>query len=291
MLFKASLLTAMVTPFNESGDQIDYNSAIRLGKYLINHGSDGLVLNGTTGESSTTNIAEKIELLRVIKSTCGKDITVLGGICLNKTAEAIQLAKEYEYNSADGLMIVAPYYINPSKSDLIDHFRYIAKSVRIPIMVYDVPQRTGITLDVTTLHKLSQINNIVAVKDAKNDLSIAAITMSETNLQYYSGNDLLCAPLLSIGGFGAVSVLSHFIGPQMKHMFHILKNEKQDIKTFNKKIALLYRAVFSNQAAIMVKSALKYKNIIDYSTTRLPLSSPSEEEYNNLLTVLKEYSF
>lgn len=202
------MLTAMVTPFDSAGG-LDVDAGVRLAVHLVGQGCDGLVLAGTTGESPTTSSAEKATLLRAVLDAVGPEITVVAGAGTNDTAHSIELAREAADAGAHGLLVVTPYYSRPSQAGLIAHFSAVADATDLPVMVYDIPPRSVVPIEADTLRRLAEHPRIVAVKDAKGEFAAAATLIAETGLAWYSGDDPVNLPWLSVGAVGFVSVISH----------------------------------------------------------------------------------
>ena len=212
------LITAMVTPFNPDGS-LDVEGAARLATYLVDEqGNDGLVVSGTTGESPTTTDAEKDALLRAVIEAVGDRAHVIAGVGTNDTHHTIELARAAEKAGAHGLLVVTPYYNRPPQSGLIRHFTAVADATSLPVMLYDIPGRTGTPIASETLVRLAEHPRIVANKDAKDDLGASSWVMARTDLAYYSGNDMLNLPMLSIGAAGFVSVVGHVVGGDLHDM-------------------------------------------------------------------------
>lgn len=269
--------TAISTPFTTDG--VNYNEFGKLIEYQIENGCDALIVCGTTGESSTMSKEEKKETIKYAVDKVNKRIPVIAGTGGNNTKEVIELSKYAQEIGVDALLIVTPYYNKTTQEGLIKHYETIAHSVDIPIILYNVPSRTGLNIDVNTCKELSKISNIVAIKEASGDLSKIAKIRSACgdNLQVYSGNDDQILPILSLGGIGVISVLSN-IAPQYTHdmiqNFFDGKNEiasKMQIDAIN-----LINALFKEVNPIPVKEAL---NILgyDYGEPRLPLVKLSDE--------------
>ena len=200
------LLTAMVTPFTPGGE-LDLDGAQRLATHLVDvERNDGLVISGTTGESPTTTDEEKDRLLRAVVEAVGDRAAVVAGVGTNDTAHTVHLAQSAEKAGAAGVLLVTPYYNRPPQAGLLAHFRAVADATGLPAMLYDIPARTGTPIETETLVRLADHPRIVAVKDAKGDLEASAWVLARTDLAYYSGDDKLTLPLLSIGGVGVVGV-------------------------------------------------------------------------------------
>jgi 4-hydroxy-tetrahydrodipicolinate synthase len=212
------MLTAMITPFTPGG-ALDTDGAARLATYLVDDmRNDGLVISGTTGESPTTSDAEKERLLRAVIEAVGDRATIVAGAGTNDTAHTRELAQQAERIGADALLVVTPYYNKPPQSGLVAHFRSVADATGLPVMLYDIPGRTGTPIATESLLRLAQHPRIVAVKDAKGDLGAASHVMAATGLVFYSGEDVLNLPWLSLGAAGFVSVVGHVAGDRLHDM-------------------------------------------------------------------------
>ncbi len=215
------IVTAMVTPFNQN-NELDLLATKQLVHHLIANGSDAIVVGGTTGESPTLTANEKLSLFQtVIEAAAGK-VPIILGTGSNNTSASIELTKQAEELGADAVMLVAPYYSKPSQEGLYQHFKTIAAATHLPVMLYNIPGRSAINLEVNTVLRLAQVDNIVAIKEASGDLDAMAAIIEGTpdSFSLYSGDDSMTVPVLSIGGKGVVSVASHIIGPHMQQMIH-----------------------------------------------------------------------
>lgn len=273
------LLTAMVTPFDEN-NQIDYEKVTDLMYYLIDNGSDGLVIAGTTGESPTLTYEEKISLFKhAVKVADGK-YPIIAGTGSNNTVDSIQLTKAAEEIGVDALLLVTPYYNKPNQAGLYQHFTAIAEATKLPIMLYNIPGRTMVHLNVETIIELSKIDNIVSVKESSGNLDNIAKIIEETDDDFtvYSGDDSLTLPMKSIGGAGVVSVASHIIGNEFKNM--LTKFDSGDVKgaaRLHRKLLPIMQGLFMAPSPAPVKAALRMKGI-DVGHVRLPLVNVSEAE-------------
>ncbi len=282
-----TLLTAMVTPFHNDGS-IDIDSAVSLAKKLVDQGNDGLVLNGTTGESPTTHAPEKFELIAAVVEAVGNDAYVVAGAGSNDTAHAVRMAKQAEEAGADGLLVVTPYYSRPSQRGVVAHIESIADSTELPVMLYDIPGRTGVRISTESYVKLAQHEKIVAVKDATGDVSTAAVNIVATDLVWYSGDDGLYLPFLSIGAVGLVSVVAH-IAPKefaaVGDLFHA--GNHKDALAVAQKLQPLTDAIMSGgQGAVIVKAALKELGLIETAVLRAPQANPDETEIADIRSAL-----
>ncbi|CAM5268657.1 4-hydroxy-tetrahydrodipicolinate synthase [Streptomyces violaceorubidus] len=211
------VLTAMVTPFTADG-ALDLDGAQRLATHLVDAGNDGLIVNGTTGESPTTSDAEKADLVRAVLEAVGDRAHVVAGVGTNNTQHSIELARAAERVGAHGLLLVTPYYNKPPQEGLYQHFTAIADASRLPVMLYDIPGRSGVPINAETLVRLAEHPRIVANKDAKGDLGRASWAIARSGLAWYSGDDMLNLPLLSVGAVGFVSVVGHVVTPELRAM-------------------------------------------------------------------------
>lgn len=282
------MLTAMVTPFNEN-DELDFEATEKLVEHLIETGTDGLIIAGTTGESPTLTMDEQIELFKfVVKQVDGR-IPVIAGAGSNNTKEAIHLTKNAESAGVDGIMTVVPYYNKPSQRGLYEHFKTIAESTKLPIMLYNIPGRSSVNMSVDTIVELSKIENIVSVKEASADLDAMADIIQRTDKDFslYSGDDGLTLPILSIGGQGVVSVSAHVIGSEMKEMVTAFKEGNVTrAAELHRQLLPIMNALFSAPSPTPVKAALEMIDI-PVGHVRLPLVPLTEEEYNHVKNTLQ----
>lgn len=282
------VLTAMVTPFDLDG-KIDYPALQTLITHLLSNGTDGLVVAGTTGESPTLSTDEKIELMEFVVSTVNGRVPVIAGTGSNNTAASISLTKKATEIGVDGIMLVAPYYNKPSQEGLYQHFKAIAKSTTLPVMIYNIPGRSVVNIDVDTTIRLSQIENIVCTKEASGDLEAISqiIEGTDNNFYVYSGDDSMTLPMLAIGGNGVVSVASHIIGPELQEM--IANFEAGNVKRaaeLHRSLLPTMKALFSAPSPAPVKAALEMKGI-PAGTLRLPLVPLTDAERLQLQLVIQ----
>jgi 4-hydroxy-tetrahydrodipicolinate synthase len=285
------VITAMVTPFNQQGE-VDYAVAESLADYLISNGSDGIVVCGTTGESPTLDWEEEYELFKAVKNAVGTRGKVIAGTGSNSTREAIKATIKAAELNLDGSLQVVPYYNKPPQEGLYQHFKTIAQAVPdLPIMLYNIPSRTGQGLLPETVAKLSQIDNIIAIKEASGSLEQACQIrkLTEDSFTIYAGDDAFTLPMLTAGGVGIVSVASHLVGPQIKQMINDFVNNrvKEAIET-NAKLLPLFKALFCTTNPIPVKAALNIKGW-NVGGVRLPLTELPEELHKDLEVILREY--
>lgn len=289
------LMTAMVTPFGKDL-KIDWDQTARLIDYLIDvQQSDTLVIAGTTGESPTITDEEKLELFRFAVKQSGGRAKVMAGTGSNDTEHSIHLSKEAEKTGVDGIMLVAPYYSRTSQDGLLAHFRAIANEVKLPVMIYNIPSRTGINIEAKTILKLAETPNIVAVKESSGNLDqmAAIIADSPDGFRLYSGDDNLTLPVLSIGGYGIVSVTSHIIGKQMKDMIEAyLQGRTAEAARLHARLMPMFKGMFECPHRVPnpvpVKYALKVKGI-DCGDVRLPLVNVTPEEAAFIEKLVQSY--
>ncbi|WP_303049470.1 4-hydroxy-tetrahydrodipicolinate synthase [Bacillus sp. Marseille-Q1617] len=275
--------TAMVTPFDHKGN-IDFTKTTQLINYLIDNGTDSLVVAGTTGESPTLTKEEKVALFRHVVKVVNGRIPVVAGTGSNNTHASIELTKKAEEAGVDAVMLVAPYYNKPSQEGLFQHFKVIAESTTLPVMLYNIPGRSSVNIAPETVIRLSEIDNIVAVKEASGDLDAMTEIISKTSEDFalYSGDDGLTLPILSIGGNGIVSVASHIIGNEMQQMVgeFFEGNISVAAKTHQKLLPVM-KGLFTSPSPTPVKTALQLRGL-DVGSVRLPLIPLSEAERTKL---------
>ncbi len=281
------VITAMITPFDEQG-QVDWEACGTLIDYLVNHGTDDLVVAGTTGESPTLTDEEKLELFRFAVHKMGGRGQVIAGVGGNNTEKTIWLSREAQKCGVQGLMLVLPYYNRPSQEGLYQHFKAIASKVDLPLMLYNIPGRTGVNMTPETLKRLAEIDNIVAIKEASGDLTQMTRMMAVTHgdIMLYSGDDKLTLPVLSIGGKGVVSVASHVVGEQMQELIgHFEAGRVSEAARIHQHLIELFEALFITNSPAPLKFLLNHLGIKS-GPVRLPLAevSPSEAE-----TILRVY--
>lgn len=270
------LITAMITPFNDRLE-VDYDKAVSLAQYLIEEGTTALVVAGTTGEAPTLLKEEKVELFRVLRDKI--NIPIIAGIGTNSTRSTINLAIEAEKCKVDGIMAVVPYYNKPNQDCLYKHFKAVAENASLPLMLYNVPGRTAINMTAETVIKLSKIKNIVALKEASGKLDQAGKIVRETPEEFivYSGEDSLTLPMLSIGCYGIISVVSHIVGTDMSKMIEAyISGDVNKALRIHLKLLDIFKNLFITTNPIPVKAALKIKGF-DAGGLRLPLSEADEE--------------
>ena len=287
MIDFGKVATAMVTPFDHKGN-IDFEKTTQLINYLISNGSDALVIAGTTGESPTLSTEEKLALFRHSVKVVDGRVPVVAGTGSNNTYASIELTKKAEEIGVDAIMIVAPYYNKPNQEGLYQHFKTIAESTELPVMLYNIPGRSVINMSVDTIVRLAELPNVVALKDASGDLDAMTAIIAQTSDDFalYSGDDGLTLPVLAIGGTGIISVASHVIGNEMQEMVKLYEsgNPKEAAK-IHQRIVPVMKSLFAAPSRTPLKTALQLKGL-DVGSVRLPLVPLTEEERQTLVSTL-----
>ncbi|WP_405776545.1 4-hydroxy-tetrahydrodipicolinate synthase [Streptomyces sp. NBC_00859] len=271
------VLTAMVTPFTADG-ALDIDGAQRLATHLVEAGNDGLVVNGTTGESPTTSDAEKNDLVRAVREAVGDRAHVIAGVGTNDTRHSLELARAAEGAGAHGLLAVTPYYNKPPQEGLLRHFTAIADSTGLPVMLYDIPGRSGVPINTETIVRLAEHPRIVANKDAKGDLGRASWAIARSGLAWYSGDDMLNLPLFSVGACGFVSVVGHLVTPELRSLLEAyLQGDVQKATEIHQRMLPVFTGMFRTQGVITTKAALSLRGL-PAGPLRLPLVELAPEE-------------
>ena len=282
------VLTAMVTPFRPDGS-LDLDSAGRLAEHLVDAGHDGVVLNGTTGESPTTTDDEKERLVRAVVEAVGPRARVVAGAGSNDTAHSVELARAAEKAGAAALLFVTPYYNKPPQEGLVRHFQAAADATDLPVMLYDIPGRAGIPIRYESLLRLADHDRILAVKDAKGDLFEGSRVMAETDLAYYSGDDALNLAWLALGATGVVSVVGHVAGAQHAALAGAVdRGDLPEARRIAHRLLPVVRAIMdpSSQGAIMAKAGVEVLGAISSRTVRGPLIDATDAQVDALRPVL-----
>ncbi|MCE4948309.1 MULTISPECIES: 4-hydroxy-tetrahydrodipicolinate synthase [Streptomyces] len=275
------VLTAMVTPFAADG-ALDLDGAQRLAAHLVDAGNDGLVVNGTTGESPTTSDAEKAQLVRAVVEAVGDRAFVVAGAGTNDTRHSLELARAAQDAGAHGLLAVTPYYSKPPQEGLLRHFTAIADATDLPVMLYDIPGRSGVPINTETMVRLAEHPRIVANKDAKGDLGRASWAIARSGLAWYSGDDMLNLPLLSVGAVGFVSVVGHVVTPELRALLDAhLTGDVAKATEIHQKLLPVFTGMFRTQGVITTKAALDLQGLPS-GPLRLPLVDLSPEETEQL---------
>lgn len=283
-----SLAPAMVTPFHADGS-IDLDSAQRLARKLVLDGCDTILLSGTTGESPTTHQPEKNDLTVAVKEAVGDRAFILCGAGSNDTAHAVRIAEGAQASGADGLLVVSPYYNRPSQAGLIAHVRAIADATDLPIMLYDIPGRTGLAFSDAALDDLATHPRIKAVKDATGNAEQGVERMHRTGLEYYSGDDGLNFAWMTGGASGFVSVVGHVAASHYRRMIDLLDADQVwEARELAYSLRPLVAAIMGGgQGAVMAKHAVHLQGLIDTPTVRLPLVPASDDEVERLRRALE----
>jgi len=273
----------MVSPMNPDGS-LDLAGAQELAVHLMDLGHDGLVVNGTTGESPTTTDAEKIDLVRAVVEAVGHRAHIIAGAGSNNTAHSIESARAAAKAGANGLLVVTPYYNKPPQEGVLAHFTAVADATDLPVMVYDIPGRTGTPIHTQTLLRMADHPHIVAVKDAKGDLFAASEVMSQTDLLWFSGDDALNLAHLTQGAVGMVSVVGHLAGRQYAEMVAAVGQGDlaRAIEIHRQLIPAVNAVMHITQGAITVKAALHDRGVISSDTVRLPLVTATTDQLAQL---------
>ena len=281
------LLTAMVTPFKDDLT-IDWAGVEKLASHLQSTGHDGIVVNGTTGEAPTTSDEEKLEIIKVVKRATGGKVKVGAGAGNNETSHSIEQAEMAARAGADGLLVVTPYYNKPPQAGIESHFRAMADATDVPVMMYDIPGRTGVPIEPDTICRLAEHKNIVALKDAKGDVASTSWVIKRSGIPVYSGDDILNLPLLSVGAVGFVSVCGHTVGARLREMLDSwFSGNSSRALAIHQELLPVYTGTFRTQGAILTKAALKLMGLPG-GKVRLPLVDATEAQISQLREDLKQ---
>jgi len=290
MISFGKVITAMVTPFDYKGN-VDFTKTTQLVNYLIANGTDSIVVSGTTGESPTLSTEEKLALFQHVVKVSDNRAKIIAGTGSNNTYASIELTKKAEKVGVDGLLLVSPYYNKPNQQGLYEHFKAIAESTELPIMLYNIPGRTAVKIDVDTIVKLSAIPNIVALKESTGDIAAATEIIANTDESFhlYSGDDYLTLPMLAIGAKGVVSVAAHIIGNEMQEMIKTFESgETQKAALMHQRLLPVMNGMFIAPNPTPVKTALQMKGI-DVGSVRLPLVPLTGEEREKLSEIVNDF--
>ena len=284
-----TLLTAMVTPFGDNGE-VDYESAAALATKLVDDGCDGLVVTGTTGETSTLTDEENLGMFRAVVEAVGGRAKVLAGSTTNDTRHSISLSQRAAELGVDGLLVTSPYYNKPSQAGVQAHVEAIADSTDLPVKVYDIPGRAGIEIATDTLIRLADHPRVVALKDAKGDFLETTRVLANTDLDVYSGDDGLTLPFMSIGAVGVVSVTAHVATAQYRQLVDAaLAGDFATARRLHFELDPVQRAVMTHiQGAVSAKTVLHWQGVLPNTVVRLPLFAPSEAELETIRVDLRE---
>ena len=284
------VLTAMVTPMKPD-ESVDLDKAQELARYLVEHGSDGLVVCGTTGESPTLSDEEKLSLFRAVVEAVGDRATVIAGTGSYNTAESVRLTKKASETGVHGVMAVVPYYNKPPQEGLYRHFRKIAEATDLPVMLYNVPPRTSRNLEPDTVRRLAEIENVVAIKEAAGDLEQVSKlkALCPDAFAIYSGEDHLTLPMLSLGAVGVVSVASHVVGEAIKEMIRAFRSgDVEAARRGHERLMPVFKAMFVTTNPIPVKWAMSLFGL-DMGPVRLPLVPPTPAEQAAVREALERF--
>jgi 4-hydroxy-tetrahydrodipicolinate synthase len=283
--------TAMVTPFNTDGS-LNLAESRRLAAHLVDvQGNDALVINGTTGESPTTTDAEKFALLEAVVDEVGDRARIVAGVGTFDTAHTIELAHQAEQAGAHGLLVVTPYYSRPPQDALADHFLTVADATPLPIMIYDIPHRSGIPVETDTMIAVAVHPNIVAVKDAKGSPVASAQVIAATGLAYYSGDDAMTLPLLSVGGVGVVGTSTHFTGVRTREMIEaFVAGDTARATALNAALLPVYLGVFATQGCMLVKAGLAARGFVP-GPVRKPLLDATAAQSATFVAIMAANGF
>jgi 4-hydroxy-tetrahydrodipicolinate synthase len=281
------ILTAMVTPFTDDG-AVDLEGAARVASHLADHGHDGIVVSGTTGEAPTTSVAEQGDLLRAVIDAAGDRATIVAGAGTNNTAHSVELAEQAVKAGADGLLLVTPYYSKPTQEGVAAHFETVARAADLPVMLYDIPGRTATKIAEETYVRLARTPSIVAVKDAVGDLYRGVRVMEETGLAFYSGDDVLNLGWLTHGGCGLVSVVGHVAGDQHAAMVRAVDEGDlgEALAIYRRLVPVIAAIMTRAPGAMMAKAAMELLGVLDNRAMRLPLVAAGDELVADLRAAL-----
>ena len=281
------LITAMVTPFTKELE-IDWAGVEKIAAHLVATGHDGIVVNGTTGEAPTTSDEEKVEIIKVVKRVVGPKIHVIAGAGNNETSHSVIQGKEAQSAGADGLLVVTPYYNKPPQSGIAAHFKAIADATDLPVMMYDIPHRTGIAIESDTIVKLFEHPRIVALKDAKGNVAETSWVIKRSGIPVYSGDDILNLPLLSVGAVGFVSVCGHTVGSRLRQMLDSwFAGSSAEALSIHQELLPVYTGTFRTQGAILTKAALTLMGLPG-GNVRLPLVDATPDQIAQLRRDLED---
>ena len=285
------LLTAMITPFHENGD-INFEMAAKLAKAIVDSGSDGLVIGGTTGEAPTISDEEKLKLFSVVKESIGNNHSLIAGTTNNNTKESIKLSKLAESENVDGLLLTVPSYNKPTQEGLYQHFKNISEEVSIPCILYNVPSRTSLNMTDETTIKLSELKNIIGIKEASNDLDqiTSIIDNTSSDFKVWSGNDNETLYIMAAGGYGIVSVAGHIVSGQIKQMIgNLLEGNIELAGKDHRRLLELFNIIFIVTNPIPIRYYVK-KSGFDIGSPRLPMTEATDEVKSILDESLTKYT-
>jgi 4-hydroxy-tetrahydrodipicolinate synthase len=275
------LITAMVTPFKKSGE-IDWAGLEKIAAHLIVTGHDAIAVNGTTGEAPTTSDDEKDQIIKAVRGVVGAQVKIIAGAGNNETSHSVEQAKRAAKAGADALLVVTPYYNKPPQAGITAHFTAMADATDIPVMMYDIPGRTGVEIESETIVKLAEHKNIAALKDAKGNPAATSWVIKRSGIPVYSGDDILNLPLLSVGAVGFVSVCGHTVGADLKSMLTAwFAGDHDKALEIHQKLLPVFTGTFRTQGAILTKAALNLMGLPG-GFTRLPLVDATDAQIAQL---------
>ena len=274
------LITAMITPFDDRL-QVNYAKAAEVAEHLVQNGTEGIVVAGTTGESPVLSDEEKLRLFATVKEQVGSRVSVWAGTGSNNTQHSVELSREAEQLGVDGVLLVGPYYNKPSQEGLYQHFRAIAEAINIPAMVYNIPSRTSSNILPETIARLAQIDNIVALKESSGDMnqvSQLAYLLPE-GMKVYSGDDSLTLPMMALGAYGVVSVASHLVGKDIQRMITAFNNgDTREATRIHLALFPIFKGLFITTNPVPLKEAMNILGM-EVGGLRLPLTRASQQEH------------
>lgn len=279
---------AMITPFHHDGS-LDFESVKRLVEHLVSQGCDSLVVSGTTGEAPATHLDEKTKLLLTVRETAGAEVKIIAGVSSNDTAHSLAMTKEAQQAGADGLLVCAPYYNRPSQEGIFDHFKAIHDSSSLPILVYDIPCRTGVSITDETWQRLAGLERVRGVKDATGNVAKGISRMRQTGLEWYSGDDSLNLYFLAAGASGVISVVGHLQGRRISRLIAaVAAGDLEQARQLDQELEPLNRGIMgSGQGATYTKQALFELGVIENPRPRLPLTVPGEKAISGIRAMLR----
>lgn len=277
----------MVTPFHADGS-VDYESAARLAKHLVDTGCDAILVSGTTGEAPATHLDEKAQLLQTVRRAVGPDIKVIAGVSSNDTAHTVAMVRSAAQNGADGLLVTAPYYNRPSQDGIVAHFQAVHEESDLPILVYDIPGRTGVHIAPETMDRLARLERVRGVKDATGNVSAGIQAMRRTGLEWYSGDDGLNFYFMAGGASGVISVVGHVEGKRISALLDaVAAGDLARARELDAQLEPSNRAIMgAGQGATYAKQAVYALGLIESPRPRLPLVEPSETEIADICRAL-----
>ncbi|ROS28149.1 4-hydroxy-tetrahydrodipicolinate synthase [Cellulomonas sp. PhB150] len=283
-----AVLSAMVTPMTDDG-AIDLEAAVLLARHLVDHGHDGLVLNGTTGEAPTTHAPEKAELVAAVVEAVGDRAFVLAGAGSNDTAHAVRMAEQAAEAGAHGLLVVSPYYSRPSQPGVVAHISTVADATDLPVMIYDVPGRAGVRMAPGTIDELAAHERVVAMKDASGDVAGAAGAIARSGLAWYSGDDAVTLPLLAHGAVGVVGVATHVVGTQFAAMIAAWDagDHTEALRLYRGALPAVQAINGAGFQAVFAKAALQVVGLLSSRAVRLPYVPASEQDVDDIRAGLR----